>query len=343
MNTSRIAALAVVTAAAALAGCAQAPTTSPAASDASAATVQSHVDAATRAAGSDLTPLMALCKPAPATRVGSGADKEETDRNIARLIGQPAPPPGKAFDNLYYVGAKWSSAWVVKTSAGLILIDALNNDMEAETLIDAGLRKLGLNPADLKYVVVSHGHGDHYGGANWLVARYKPRVALSEADWTMMETKLEFTTPLWGGTPKRDMVLAEGQALTLGDTTVRFYLTPGHTKGTLSAVFDVKGAGQTHRALLWGGTAFNFGKDFERLDMYIGATERMRKMAAEQNIAVMLSNHSGYDQSIEKLQQQRDQPAAANPFVIGTPAVQRSLTVMGECAMAQRDRFKMQP
>jgi len=302
-------------------------------------TVKAHVDAATQAAGSDLAALMVLCRPAPAAR----PPQEESDRSIARLIAQPAPLPGRAFDNLYYIGAKWASAWAITTSKGIVLLDALNNDMEAETLIDAGLRKQGLNPAELHYIVVSHGHGDHYGGANWLTQRYPARVVMSEADWTMMETKLEFATPLWGAPPKRDLAVGDGAALTLGDTTLRLYLTPGHTKGTLSAVFDVKGGGQTHRALLWGGTAFNFGKDLERLNMYIAATERMRKLAGEQNIDVMISNHSGYDLSIEKLQQLRDQPGGTNPFVIGTPAVQRALTVMGECAMAQRDRFKLQP
>jgi metallo-beta-lactamase class B len=315
------------------AGCATPP------QPATEATVQKHLDAAARAAASDLKPLLVLCQPAPATR----PPQDVANRGIAALINQNPPAPDQAFDNLYYVGAKWVSAWAIKTSEGIILIDALNNDQEAATLIEQGLRKVGLDPAQLKTIIVTHGHGDHCGGVNYLVQRYRPRVVMSALDWTMTETQLEFDTPLWGAPPKRDVLAVDGDRVTLGDTTVRLYLTPGHTKGTLSAVFDVRWGSSSHKALLWGGTAFNFGKDFERLDMYIASTERMRALAAQQQIDVTLSNHAGYDQSIDKIERLRTLPAGSNnPFVLGMPVVQRALTVMGECARATRDRFALQ-
>lgn len=319
-------------------GCAQTPAQQPP----SEATIAAHVAAATRDAGSDLTPLLTLCKPAPAAQ----PPQAELDKGLRALIDKPAPPPGKAFDNLYFVGADWVSAWAIKTSDGIILIDALNNQMEAAALIEGGMRRLGLDPAQIKYVVVTHGHGDHYGGAPYLAQKYRARVVMSEADWTMTETKLEFATPVWGAPPKRgagDMSVKDGDRLTLGDTTVTLYITPGHTMGTISPVFDVTSNGQKHRAMLWGGTAFNFGKNVPRLGSYIDATRRMGTVAEAQKIDVLVSNHSGYDGSQGKLAVLRQQPAsAANPFVIGTPAVSRALNVMGECAQAQRDRFVLQ-
>jgi metallo-beta-lactamase class B len=157
----------------------------------------------------------------------------------------------------------------------------------------------------------------------------------------MMETKLEFETPLWDAPPKRDMSIKDGDTITLGGTTVTLYLTPGHTLGTISPVFDVSSRGQTHRVVEWGGTGFNFGADLGRLDAYIASTQRMRKLAAEQNIDVLISNHSGFDEAPAKLDALRKAPRGPNPFVLGVPTVERALTVMGECAQAQRDRFKM--
>ncbi|MDP9602050.1 UNVERIFIED_ORG: metallo-beta-lactamase class B [Variovorax paradoxus] len=318
-------------------GCAQTPmqTSAQKPSD---ATVAAHVAAATKAAGTDLGPLLSLCKPAPATR----PPQEELDKGLPLLINKPAPPPGKAFDNLYFVGADWVSAWAIKTSDGIILIDALNNQVEAAALIEGGMRKLGLDPAQIKYVIVTHGHGDHYGGAPYLAQKYRARVVMSDLDWTMTETKLEFATPVWGAPPKRDISVKDGDRVTLGDTTVTLYLTPGHTMGTLSPVFDVSENGRKHRAMLWGGTGFNFGKDVPRLDSYIASTKRMDSLVKTQNIDVMLSNHSNVDSSQAKMAALRQQPAgAANPFVMGTPTVERALNVMGECAQAQRDRFAM--
>jgi metallo-beta-lactamase class B len=315
----------------ALAACDPTPATPPV----SEATVQAHVDAATKLADGDLTALLSLCKAAPAVR------PKVDEHDLAALIAKPAPPPGRAFDNLYFLGDAWVSAWAINTQDGIILLDTLDNDKEAATLIEGGLRKVGLNPARIKYIIVTHGHGDHYGGVNYLVRRYHPRVAMGEADWTMLETNPDFPTPMWEPAPKRDMAVKDGDTITLGGTTVTMYNTPGHTMGTLSPVFDVTSNGEKHRVVEWGGTGFNFGKDFQRLDAFIASTKRMRDLVAEQNIDVMISNHSGYDEAPAKLARRRQAPRGPNPFVLGTATVERALDVMGECGLAQHDRFTM--
>lgn len=87
-----------------------------------------------------------------------------------------------------------------------------------------------------------------------------------------------------------------------------------------------------NRALLWGGTGFNFGKKPERMQAYINSTARTREVAKQQGIDVFISNHNAYDGSVEKLAVKgSDGP---NPFVLGVPTVQRALTVMNECAQA---------
>jgi len=299
-------------------------------------TVDQYVADARSIAGEELKFLMPICNPQPAERAKPSAAMDE---GLAKLINQPPPAPGQAFDNLYYVGSAWVSAWVLKTSDGLILIDALNNTKEAADLIEGGMRRLGLDPAQIRYVLVTHGHGDHYGGAQMLADRYRARVVASEIDWKMMETGLEFDSKLWDRPPKRDMAVSDGDTLTLGDTTIRFLITPGHTLGTISPVFDVRDGGRVHKAMIWGGTSFNFGRDMGRLDGYIAQTERMRRLAAQWGIDVPLSNHPGYDGTVAKLKGRAAAPNGDNPFVSGQPMVDRAMRVLNTCARAQRARF----
>lgn len=298
--------------------------------------VDQYVDDARRIAGEDLKFLMPVCNPQPAVRAAPSAAMDES---LAKLIQQTPPEPGQAFDNLYYVGSAWVSAWVLKSSQGLILIDALNNTKEATELIEGGMRRLGLDPAQIRYVLVTHGHGDHYGGAQMMADRYKARVVASEIDWKMMETQLEFDSKMWDRPPKRDIAVHDGESLTLGDVTVRFMITPGHTLGTVTPVFDVRDGTRMHKAMIWGGTSFNFGRDMNRLDGYIAQTERMRVLSAQWGIDVPLSNHPGYDGTVAKLKARAKAAPGANPFVSGQAVVDRAMRVLNTCARAQKTRF----
>ncbi len=289
--------------------------------------VARHLAAARDAAGEDLRAWLALGKAA--------MPSPEAGPSIEALMAQPPPPPAWAFDNLGFVGAKWVSAWALKTSDGVILLDALNNEDEAERLIEGGMRRLGLDPGAIRQIVVTHGHGDHYGGAAWLKQRHGAPILLSEADWRMMETGLEFDVPQWGRPPARDVVVADGATIRQGDTTVRVLSTPGHSPGTISLLFDAKAGPRTHRALLWGGTSFNFGRRPERMQRiasYIAGTRRAKQVAAREKVEVLLSNHSGFDEADQKLQ--RRVQGRPNPFVMGQETVQRALTVIEECALA---------
>lgn len=291
------------------------------------ATVQRHLAAAREAAGSDLTAYLRLAEViVPPARRGPTPDE---------LMRLPAPPPGWAFGNLAFLGSEWVSAWAVTSPDGIILIDAMDNDAEAESITDAGMRRLGLDPSAVKTLVVTHGHGDHYGGCGHFQRRYGSRVVMSSEDWRMVETKLEFDRPDWGRPPQRDLAVEDGGKVELGDATLDVILTPGHTMGTISLLMDLKDGAATRRGMLWGGTSFNFGRQpnrIERLQAYIDGTARARDVAARQGVEVFLSNHTGFDGAAEKLAAMR--PGAPNPFVIGKEAVQRALTVMHECARA---------
>ena len=299
-------------------------------------TPEAHVAAAKAAAQQDLVGLFdRVCGSlTPAAQLeGRGAPAQAT---LAR--GNWHAEPVKVFDNLYFVGQTEYSAWAVTTSAGIILIDTIY-DYSVEDEVVGGLRKLGLDPASIKYAIVSHGHGDHSGGAKYLQDHFDTRIILSADDWDLLDRSN-------GTKPKRDMVATDGQKLTLGDTTVTMYITPGHTYGTISTLIPVKDHGVPHLAAEWGGTAFNWLTNRsayitpERPDSfwfttYRTSARRFRDIAEKAGADVIIANHTNFDGSKTKLPAVLARTGSdPNPYVIGKDGVQRYMTVAYQCAMA---------
>ncbi len=252
--------------------------------------------------------------------------RPENDRDPDNFRTEPV----KVFDNLYYVGEKmqWGaspSAWAVVTSDGIILIDTMfENSVQPQIL--GGLEKLGLDPADIKIVLITHGHGDHTGGAKLLQDRYGAKVIMGGPDWDRMEQSERFRGPK----PARDISAVDGQEVTLGDTTVRLYLTPGHTPGTVSMLIPVEDDRTAHLAALWGGTGMQYSAE-----EYSKQAARFRDIVSTAGADVMLSTHPQLDNSDVKLPlMQVRRPGDPHPYVVGKEVVQNYLTVAHECAAA---------
>ena len=312
----------------------------------SADTIDAHVAAANALNAASPTALINLCTAesaaaaTPQPRRGGGAARG------AQPQGAPTTPdrsrwarePLKVFDNLYYVGEKEYSSWAITTPAGIIIIDPIY-DYSVEEQVVGGLKKLGLDPSQIKYVVVSHAHRDHAGGAWYLQERFGARVLLTAPDWDMLERNKQN----WPK-PKRDMVIADGQQLTLGGTTLTFVHTFGHTPGTMSTIFPVTDNGQRHVAALWGGTGFNFTITPERpashwFDAYIASARRFRDAAAKAGADVFLSNHPSWDGSNEKMAKLAARKAGEpHPYVVGEKSLQNHFTIAEHCAMAGKLR-----
>ena len=94
--------------------------------------------------------------------------------------------PAKVFDNLYFVGSKIHNSWALTGSEGIILIDTIYTYNSEEEII-GGLKKLGLDPAKVKYVIISHAHPDHVGGAKLMQDRYGSRIVMGGPDWDSIE------------------------------------------------------------------------------------------------------------------------------------------------------------
>ena len=308
--------------------------------------MDTHIAAARAAAGQDYrATFVNLCLPSAPPGGGRGA----AGRAGAARGGGGAPvtpdrsgwyaSPYKVFDNLYWLGTRQHSSWALRTSEGIIIIDTNFAWATRPEIID-GLTKLGLNPQDIKYVIVSHAHGDHDQGAAELQERYSAQVVMGAADWDAT-LKRPATAP--GGVPKKDISVGpEGRKLTLGDTTIEIVATPGHSPGTLSYVFPVKDQGKTIMVAYSGGTLTGaFGTDGARWDEYIASQRRIAKVAADAGATVILSNHSEYDGAYTKarLLLAPRQPGENHPFIVGADGVQRYFTVMAECATASKLRL----
>jgi metallo-beta-lactamase class B len=215
--------------------------------------------------------------------------------------------PFKVFDNLYYVGAKWVSAWLLETDQGLILFDALYDDLT--DLVIESIRELGFDPNDIRYLVVSHAHYDHIGGVRRFQEEFGAVVMMTDADWDMTEEPAiyrEYPTPI------RHLSVSDGSTLNLGRTRLRFMQTPGHTPGVLSTRFTVYDNGYPHDAFLFGGVGLNFS-GVERTESYINSVQRLMQL---EEIEVNIPNHPESGEVFERYDMlQNREDGDPHPFV----------------------------
>jgi len=249
--------------------------------------------------------------------------------------------PAKVFDNLYFVGGKLHSSWALTTKEGIILIDTIY-PYNSEELVIGGMKKLGLDPKNIKYVLISHAHGDHIGGAEMLQSRYGVRVVMGGPDWEWVE---KYPNRYKTMAPKRDIVATDGMKITLGETTVTIWLTPGHTPGTMSYTFTVLDRGKPVNVAYSGGTAFNFVNNtpdpgIKNFQTYIDSQKHMAAKAASTNASVLLSNHSEFDNAFNKNRMLAGRGNGPHPYEIGADWVQRYFQVMQGCARAAQLRLE---
>jgi metallo-beta-lactamase class B len=202
---------------------------------------------------------------------------------------------------------------VIKTSQGLILVDTLYLPFENHT-IDS-IKELGMDPKDIKYVIISHGHDDHYAGALAVkAAAPQARFMMTEADYDLMEKSFKSGK---NGTAKgiisRDLVAKEGDTLTLGDTTLKLHITPGHTPGVISFEMPVYDNGKKYNLFYWAGPTLQ-SNQLPVMEQFQATTKRLQ--AEFTDVDVMLHSHPWSVSLIEKVEKARNRkPGDPNPFV----------------------------
>ncbi len=228
--------------------------------------------------------------------------------------------PFKIADDLYYVGDRLVCVHLIRTDEGLILLDA-GYHCTKHLLIESIIR-LGFDPADVRWIILTHAHFDHYGAANEFRNLYGTKVALSAVDAQSMAEKpfraIGSFTSVPHTLPVIDHELEDGEIFTFGGKQIRCVLTPGHTLGTMSFFFDVTDNGNTYLAGLYGGAGLSALKlpyvlHYELpLDMAQRMVESLDQVK-DLPVTVHLGNHPYNSHTLEKRERQLKE--GGNPFI----------------------------
>jgi len=164
---------------------------------------------------------------------------EDSPKECAYCESWNAPQePFQVYGNTWYVGTKGLAALLVVTDSGLILIDGAL--AQSASLIDANIRKIGFDPLNIKYIINSHAHFDHAGGIAALQKHTGAQVLASENSVAALQSgEVAANDPQFNFGVEANRfpavnhvsLIADRETLTLGNTTLKAWYTPGHTPG----------------------------------------------------------------------------------------------------------------
>ena len=251
--------------------------------------------------------------------------------DLGRWLNDPKAQyiePYQAFDNVYFVGVCWVSAWLIKTSEGVVLIDTLH-EPHVDQLI-ANIRKVGVDPADIKYVLMTHGHFDHVGGAYKLKPMTKARFVMTQTGWdeaikSAQASQAAPRPPPGPNAPpppwqmiEQDKVVKDGDVIGMGDNAFEVFATPGHTFGTASYAYKARDGVSTYNAFTVGGLGLNAIENSRQVEAYIASVKRIEQLVKQPTdpINVHLTTHpfsTGLTEAKDAIRTRK--PGAMHPLV----------------------------
>ena len=207
--------------------------------------------------------------------------RKETDNLALQKVA-----PFKVFDNLYYVGVGYVGSWLITTNQGLILIDTLEGAYTGQPI--EGIRTLGFDPSNVKYVILTHYHLDHTAGAVRIQELTGAHLVMGAADWDALAGA---PNPNNERLPNRDVAVKDGDTITVGSTTLTLRVMGGHTPGTLGVDFTVYDAETPYRAFMLGGAAPGPGR--QAAEQFLASVNRMEQM--QDGVQVRVVTHPWMD------------------------------------------------
>lgn len=223
-------------------------------------------------------------------------------------------PPTWFFDNMAFIGDEVVGCFLVKTEVGLVLLDCMNPDERCKKLVEDGIRALGELPEELCAILITHGHGDHFGNAEYFQKRYGANIYMSAIDHRFAQN-MPSSLPWKPIRFHADAFFEDGATLTFGSTSIRTVFTPGHTKGCFSFLVSVTDEGRPHTMALWGGSGIMPDTDKQE---YLHSLQKFTQVCREAHVDGAISTHPCLDMGLARYELARTiTDGMPNPFVMG--------------------------
>ncbi len=255
------------------------------------------------------------------SNAGQGSNPLLADRSVI--------PITELFDGFYFVGTVSVGQYVMKTpDGGYVLFDTMNNAADVQNITIPQLQSAGIDPAKLRALIVTHGHGDHDGGVLELQSRFSPATTVvGSADYGANKP--------YQATVQVNSSDLNPHTLNVAGLTMTALATPGHTPGTTSFILPVTYKGEQHKIAYLGGSAFP-GTAAAALQ-YMRAAETMYQQAKAQKADSSINSHSFEDKTADRIKAIRAQGgiASSNPMIMGTEKVQLAFATLRACSAAQ--------
>ena len=231
--------------------------------------------------------------------------------------------PVQMFGNLWYVGDKGVCAHLIDTGNGLLLFDSV--DVGQGAMLVNAIWEAGFNPADIKWIIHSHGHLDHIGQAVFFKDMFGCQLGIGAPDAKMFKERPELAFIQDSASPyetifEPDFVIEDGDVKKFGNTEIRFVMVPGHTEGCIAAFFDVTDGEKTYRAGYYGGFGYNtLQKDylldigdtgFEMRKIYVDSINKV----IDEKVDIFMGNHPNNNNMLGKIEKLEKEPGV-NPFI----------------------------
>lgn len=226
------------------------------------------------------------------------------------------------FGNLYYVGDKKVCMHLVDTGEGLILFDS-GYSHHYDGLIES-VKALGFSPYDIKILIHSHGHFDHFGNGDRIRREFGTKIYMSKVDTDLLlempERALMKFAPCKDDTIcYPDVTFQNGDVITLGNTSIECVLAPGHTPGTTCFFFRATDGERKLDVGYLGGVGFltlykeyleEYKLDPRMLEIFKETIESLTSRRTD----IFLGNHPNHNCTLEKRQYMLEH-SGENPFI----------------------------